>query len=189
MPGYSGTPLPQKLGIKPGSSLILINAPTDFEDELGELTSVTTASRLPRARTADVILLFCPNRKALEAGFQKAADALVPSGGLWISWPKKSSGVPTDINENDVRDHGLMCGLVDTKVCAVTETWSGLRFVYRVENRHKLSPAPKTPSPAPKAKISQSPAATPKPAAASKPARSANPHARRPSKPHRPDRS
>ncbi|MCC6427017.1 MAG: DUF3052 family protein [Phycisphaerales bacterium] len=189
MPGYSGTPLPQKLGIKPGSSLILINAPTDFEDELGELTSVTTASRLPRARTADVILLFCPNRKALEAGFQKAADALVPNGGLWISWPKKSSGVATDINENDVREHGLVCGLVDNKVCAITQTWSGLRFVHRVENRDKLGASQKAPRLALKSKLNRSPAAAPKPAAASKPARSATPRARRPSKPHRPDRS
>ncbi len=142
MIGYSGTPLPAKLGIKPDHAVVLLNAPSAFESELDGLPDGASITRkLPKGRSAGVILLFCADRKKLAAGFAKAASVLIPEGGLWVCWPKKSSGVATDLTENDVRAHGLEVGLVDNKVCAVTEIWSGLRLVYRLEDRARLIPA------------------------------------------------
>lgn len=136
MPGYSGTPLAAKLGIKAGHRIVLVSAPDEFDDVLGELPPDAVVSRsLPRSRRADVIVLFCGDEKSLVKGFDRAARALDFAGGLWVAWPKKSSGVKTDLDENVVRAHGLATGLVDNKVCAVTDVWSGLRFVYRVKDR------------------------------------------------------
>jgi hypothetical protein len=133
MSGYSGTPLAKKLGIKPGFSLALINAPKNFEDLLEDLpTNVKPESGL-RSKQLNIIILFTTKRADLEKRFSQAADRLSEDtgSGLWVAWPKKSSGVPTDITEDTLREVGLPSGLVDNKVCAIDETWSGLRFVHR----------------------------------------------------------
>ena len=128
MAGYSGTPLPKKLGIKEGSRVVLLGAPKGFA-----IDGVTAATRLGAEH--DVILLFSSSRSTLEPAFNKARQSLAPAGGLWVAWPKKSSGVETDLDENVVRKIGLATGLVDNKVCAIDETWSGLRFVIRLKDR------------------------------------------------------
>jgi hypothetical protein len=130
MAGYSGTPLPKKLGIAQGTRLALISAPGDFRQTLGELpddVAIVTGAR----SAADVIVVFVSELADLRARFPALARLLAPKGGLWVAWPKKASGVATDINENLVRDVGLPTGLVDNKVCAIDEVWSGLRFVHR----------------------------------------------------------
>jgi hypothetical protein len=126
MAGYSGTPLPKKLGIKPDHRVLAIGPP-----ETLAVDCETGGDDGPY----DVILLFCPDGAALRAEFPGAQSRLVKNGGLWVCWPKKSSGVPTDLSENPIREYGLARGLVDNKVCAVDETWSGLRFVYRLADR------------------------------------------------------
>jgi hypothetical protein len=132
--GYSGTPLPQKLGIKPGSRLGLFDAPDGFGATLGALPErVTKTTRL--GGSLDVALLFTTSRTALEKRFAAFARAIAPSGSLWIAWPKKTSGKTTDLDENVVRAVGLEKRLVDVKVCAIDETWSGLKFVVRVKDR------------------------------------------------------
>ena len=137
MPGYSGTPLIKKLGIKEGFRVAFVGAPNDFDNELGPLPA--NVSKIARPQKAmDFVLLFTKSASALQRDFPKLAKTLVPNGMLWISWPKKASGVPTDLSDNNVRKIGLEAGLVDVKVCAVTEIWSGLKFVYRVEDRAKL---------------------------------------------------
>jgi hypothetical protein len=134
MAGYSGTPLVQKIGIKAGHRVILRNHPPGFVKELGKLPDDTkTSERL--SGTAHVIVYFTDKRAALEKEFANLSSALAPDGMLWIGWPKKSSGKPTDLNENIVREIGLERGLVDVKVCAIDETWSGLKFVVRVKDR------------------------------------------------------
>ena len=134
--GYSGTPLPQKLGIKPRSHVALVNAPAGFSRTLGALpTDARVESIRVDGQPHDVIVLFCANRRALERSFKAAARRLEPAGGLWVSWPKKASGVATDLTEDVVRAVGLAAGLVDNKVCAIDATWSGLRFVYRKKDR------------------------------------------------------
>jgi len=136
MAGYSGTPLPQKLGIKPGSQLALIGAPAGFERVLGPLPDgVRTTTRASAA--LDVVVLFTKDAGALTKKFAPLAKAIAPAGALWIAWPKKSSGVRTDLDENLVRAIGLEEGLVDVKVCAIDETWSGLKFVVRRADRPK----------------------------------------------------
>jgi hypothetical protein len=132
--GYSGTPLAQKLGIKPGYAVVLVGAPPQFEMELAPLPPDVHLSAERRAGT-DVVLAFFTSAAALQSEFSELAADLRPNGGLWIAWPKKSAGVPTDVNEAVVRETGLRAGLVDNKVCAVTDVWSGLRFVYRVKDR------------------------------------------------------
>ena len=132
--GYSGTPLPQKLGIKPGARLALLNAPEDFDRTLGDLpegVSVRSRARGP----FDVIVHFSDHERELRRRFDALARALDPAGGLWIAWPKRASGVPTDLSDGVVREIGLAAGLVDNKVCAIDETWSGLRFVIRLGDR------------------------------------------------------
>ncbi len=135
MAGYSGTALPKKLGIKDGARLALVAAP----DEFLESTLAPLPDRVQlRARAQgplDVIVLFTTSRSDLERRFGKLASALDPAGSLWIAWPKRSSGVETDLTEDTLREVGLPQGLVDTKVCAIDDTWSGLRFVIRKENR------------------------------------------------------
>jgi len=140
--GYSGTPLPKKLGIKPECRLALVNAPADFARTLGELPAGVTPAPMKRG-PYDVIVLFAASSKALARGLAAARARLDAAGGLWVAWPKraskktakKGSGIPTDITEAEVRARGLATGLVDNKVCAIDDTWSGLRFVVRLANR------------------------------------------------------
>ena len=132
MAGYSGTPLPKKLGIKEGSRIALVNAPKDFQ--LGELPDDVQFIKRP-TKSLDIILLFVLDERALVRDFAKLAATLVSNGMLWIAWPKKSSGVTTDLFEDRVRQIGLDAGLVDVKVCAIDDTWSGLKFVYRLKDR------------------------------------------------------
>lgn len=134
MPGYSGTPLPKKLGIKENFRVALAGMPADVKAELrGALAacSVTKDGRGP----LDFAMVFAKKQAELKAEFTRIAKQLAPAGMLWVSWPKKTSGVATDMNENDVRRIGLAAGLVDVKVCAVSELWSGLKFVRRVRDR------------------------------------------------------
>ncbi len=137
--GYSGTPLVRKLGIKPGARVALIGAPDGFDAVLGVLPdAVTVVGRL--RGPCDVIVAFFTERGALERRLPALRAALSPAGGLWIAWPKRASGVPTDIGEGAIRALGLQIGLVDNKVCAIDETWSGLRFVYRLADRAAVRP-------------------------------------------------
>lgn len=134
MAGYSGTPLPRKLGIKPGHRVALIGAPAGFSGTLGELPD-GVAFVTPGETSLDVALLFAGDMATLVSSFDVVAASLAPAGGLWVCWPKKASGVPTDLTENIIRNLGLERGLVDNKVCAIDETWSGLRFVRRLKDR------------------------------------------------------
>ncbi len=130
----SGTPLPQKLGIKPGARLGLIGAPEGFGETLGPLPEDVVVRRRLNGRL-DVIVAFFLGRAALERRLAALCGALAFDGGLWIAWPKRASGVPTDVSESVVRQLGLAAGLVDNKVCAIDEVWSGLRLVYRLRDR------------------------------------------------------
>ena len=135
--GYSGTPLARKLGIREGHRVLLAGAPAGFD--LGDLPALdlhaVEVQRRAGATPYDVILAFTPDQRTLDRRFPALTPRLVSNGGLWIAWPKRSSGVPTDLDENLVRDVGLAAGMVDNKVCAVDETWSGLRFVVRLRDR------------------------------------------------------
>jgi hypothetical protein len=134
--GYSGTPLPKKLGIQEGHQVALIGAPPDFADTLGELPpGVAVAHELAGIVPFDVILLFTMRQSDLERAFLAAAVRLATGGGLWVAWPKQASGFVTDVTEYSVRRVGLASGLVDNKGCAIDDTWSGLRFVVRVKDR------------------------------------------------------
>ncbi len=134
--GYSGTPLAQKLGIKADHHIALINAPDDFDGTLGVLPdSIVVQQNLKGDRPLDVIVFFAVERSRLIKAWPDLKARLSPAGGLWIAWPKKASGVATDLTEDVVRAAGLKTGLVDNKVCAVDETWSGLRFVVRLKDR------------------------------------------------------
>ena len=136
MAGYSGTPLAQKLGIKPGHRVAAVNAPRTADATIAEMAALAPVEpRLSRGRPFDVIILFCITRKDLENGFARSASHLAESGGLWVAWPKKASGLQADLDENGAREHGLAQGLVDNKVCAIDDTWSGLRFVVRLKDR------------------------------------------------------
>lgn len=153
MAGYSGTPLPQKLGIKPGSRLCLVQAPAGFESILGSLPpGVEPSTSMRGSSLFDVILFFTSNRAALTKQFATARSRLDLSGGLWIAWPKKASGVPTDLTENVIRDLALAAGLVDNKVCAIDDTWSGLRLVIRLKDRPRAQTPSKTAKPSKAAK-------------------------------------
>lgn len=138
--GYSGTPLPRKLGIKEGHYLALLREPDAFRGTLGELPDgVKVTTRMPRPTSpADVIVAFFTKRAEFERRLKAMMAAVDVDGGLWISWPKRASGVPTDITEDVIRDVGVAAGMVDNKVCAVDETWSGLRLVYRVKDRDRI---------------------------------------------------
>jgi hypothetical protein len=132
--GYSGTPLVSKLGIKPGATLGLVGAPDGFDGTLGELPDGVTVRRRLQGRL-DVIVAFYVERPVLERRLPALRDALQPAGGLWVAWPKRASGVTTDVSETVVRELGLAAGLVDNKVCAIDAVWSGLRLVYRLRDR------------------------------------------------------
>lgn len=133
MPGYSGTPLPKKLGLKPGLSVSISSMPADVKRELKAALAGCTVV-LGAEQPADFMMWFVKTRNELDE-FGHLSKSLAPAGMLWVSWPKKSSGVVTDLNENIVRETGLAAGLVDVKVCAVTEVWSGLKFVRRLKDR------------------------------------------------------
>ena len=133
MPGYSGTPLPKKLGIKPGFRVRLANCPAEVRAELREALAQCDVAE--QGDALDFVMIFTKSRAELTRQFPRMAKLLTPAGMLWVSWPKKSSGVATDLDENIVREIGLAAGLVDVKVCAVTEVWSGLKFVRRLKDR------------------------------------------------------
>jgi hypothetical protein len=136
--GYSGTPLPKKLGIKDGSEVAFANPPPAWRKILGPLPAGATVK--PQARgPLDVIVLFVTARSKLEQQFGPLSKALQPAGGLWVAWPKKASGVDTDLTFSSVQEVGLGAGLVDNKVCAIDETWSGVRFVLRRSERPQPS--------------------------------------------------
>jgi hypothetical protein len=134
MVGYSGTPLITKLGIKAGQRAVFLNAPPEFGGLLGELPE---GLQLLSSVTApvDFVISFLMSGSGLHQTFASVKKAMSPAGVLWVSWPKKSSGVVTDLNENLIREAGIHAGLVDIKVCAVDETWSGLKFVIPVAAR------------------------------------------------------
>lgn len=139
MAGYSGTPLAKKLGIKDDFRAALLHVPDEVKTELRKALGKCRLQRISgdTGRDLDFIFLFVRSRAGLELELLPAATALAPAGMLWISWPKKSSGVPTDLTEDVIRQSGLDAGLVDVKVCAVTDVWSGLKFVIPVKNRPK----------------------------------------------------
>ena len=134
MAGYSGTPLIKKLGVKPGFRVALVGAPKDFRNELGTLpenarfTSATSAG-------LDLALVFVSSESELLLKFEPLAAKLQKNGMIWVAWPKKSSGVRTDLTFNNVQRIGLDAGLVDVKICAIDDIWSGLKFVYRLKDR------------------------------------------------------
>jgi hypothetical protein len=130
--GYSGKPLAAKLGVRDGSRVLLVGAPDGFD--LAAPAGAVVRSR-PGGDSYDVVLVFCPDRAALRRRFAAQLPRLTTAGALWVAWPKRSSGVATDLDENVVRAHGLEVGLVDVKVAAIDQTWSGLKFVRRVADR------------------------------------------------------
>ena len=130
-PGYSGTPLPKKLGIREGFTVATLRSPDDFEQTLGDLPANVTIRRQMRGRL-DLVIWFVRSQKELDGRIERIAGA-TPRGGIWICWPKKSSGVSTDVGEGDVRSAGLAHGLVDYKIAAIDATWSGLKFARRKE--------------------------------------------------------
>ena len=141
MAGYSGTPLPRKLGIAAGHHIGVLRAPSGFSlDELPDTVSCRTSLR---GTPLDVILFFAKAKAEVAREFSALQKRLTPAGGLWICWPKKASGVSTDLTEDVIREIGLAHGLVDNKVCAVDETWSGLRFVRRLKDRAPKDHPPK----------------------------------------------
>jgi hypothetical protein len=134
MAGYSRTPLAQKLGIKPDSTVIVINEPANYRKWLGRFTSdVQFTNRL--GLNSAFIHLFMSRRNELEKQLSRLRTKIADTGTLWVSWPKKSSGVATDITEDVIREVALPLGFVDIKVCAVDETWSGLKLMIRRQNR------------------------------------------------------
>lgn len=135
MAGYSGTPLAKKLGIKDGFNLRFVNAPAELDEELDLPANVTVNSRA--RKPIDIVLLFVTTKRELERTFLSYAAKLRPTGMLWICWPKKTSGVASDLGDTVVRELGLAKGLVDVKVCAINEVWSGLKFVIRLKDRPK----------------------------------------------------
>lgn len=132
--GYSGTPLPKKLGLKETTRLHLINAPSDYEWLLGQLPAgLLRDTKLTKATT--IVHLFVTQRRDLTTKLKKLRNAIAPDAAVWVSWPKKSSKVPTNITEDTIREVALPLGFVDVKVCAVSEVWSGLKLMIRQELR------------------------------------------------------
>jgi hypothetical protein len=136
MAGYSGTLLPQKLGIKEQFRVSFLGMPSDVRAELRDATAKCRVVK-SGGEQLDFAMIFVKTAEDLKVKFAEIAGRLAPAGMLWVSWPKKTSGVATDLNENEVRRIGLQSGLVDVKVCAVSEIWSGLKFVIRVKDRSK----------------------------------------------------
>jgi hypothetical protein len=130
--GYSGTPLVKKLGIKSGARFQLVNAPSDFDRTLGELPA--DAKESSRGKL-DFAMVFVRRQAELRKDFPRLRDRLESDGMLWVAWPKKAAKLETDVSESFVREFGLAAGLVDVKICAVDQTWSGLKFVRRLKDR------------------------------------------------------
>lgn len=136
--GYSGTPLAKKLGFKPGFRVLLDGKPDDYSTWIEPLPDdVAFVSK--SARGVDLVHLFTDKKADLRAKLPKYMKRIKPDGMIWVSWPKKASGVPTDITEDVIREVALPLGLVDVKVCAVSEIWSGLKLVIRVELRKRYT--------------------------------------------------
>jgi hypothetical protein len=131
--GYSGTPLAAKLGVRAESTVRLVDAPDDFDVTLAAPDGAVVRRTGPFK--ADVVVVFVTTYAALAKRVPPLGNAVHPDGSLWVAWPKKSSGVPTDVTEDSIREVALPLGLVDNKVCAVTDVWSGLRLVWRKERR------------------------------------------------------
>lgn len=144
MAGYSGTPLPKKLGIKEGMTVSIFNAPNYFELDLGDLPDDVEVFRDADDAPADLYLIFADRSDEAQRGFERAVTQLPSDGSIWFAWPKKSSDRASDITEDTLRDLFLPTGMVDNKVCAIDETWSGLRFVVRKENRADWPPDAET---------------------------------------------
>lgn len=134
MAGYSGTPLPQKLGIKPGLNVVTINAPTNYCRLLGTIPENVTFSDRLKADSS-FVHVFIKKRSELQKTLSVLRKKIAHTGTVWVSWPKKSSGVPADVTEDVIRAVALPLGFVDVKVCAIDETWSGLKLMVRKENR------------------------------------------------------
>jgi hypothetical protein len=135
MAGYSGTSLAKKLGIREGQRVVLLDAPADFASTLEPLPPVKLDRTLPRSGEVDVAVVFVTKKADMGKRIAAVQPKLAQNGGLWIAWPKKASKVPTDITEDTIRAVALPRGLVDNKVCAVDDIWSGLRLVIRKELR------------------------------------------------------
>ncbi len=135
MAGYSETPLLKKLGLAENDAAYLINAPREYFEWVSPLPKAVTFKIRPTKQSIHFAHIFVTNQKEFEAAFVKAKLLLVDTGMLWVSWPKKASKINTDLDENVIRAFGLKNGLVDVKVCAVNEVWSGLKFVYRIKDR------------------------------------------------------
>ncbi len=131
MAGYSQTPLPTKLGLREGATLAVLNGPPGVLTDLPSGVAVKHQAR----GTADIVVAFFTKRSLLERRISTLGTMIFPAGGLWIAWPKRSSGVETDITDNGIRQAAIPLGLVDNKVCAIDETWSALRVVWRRERR------------------------------------------------------
>jgi hypothetical protein len=129
MAGYSGTPLVKKLGIKEGHRVLLRNAPANLPPDLTEFSKARPRNGL------DVVVLFAMSAAEFRTHFAALTKTIRPDGAIWVAWPKKSSGVKTDLTEDTIRNHALQTPLVDVKVCAIDETWSGLKLVIRKERR------------------------------------------------------
>lgn len=140
--GYSGTPLAKKLGIAEGHAVALLGAPAGFDEVLAQTLPQPVSVRTRATGTAQVIVSFHTKRSHLVGRIDALLRTLDVDGGLWIAWPKRASGVTTDIKEDTVREVFLPLGLVDNKVCAIDDTWSGLRVVWRKERRADLRAAP-----------------------------------------------
>jgi Protein of unknown function (DUF3052) len=136
MAGYSGTPLPKKLGITDNCRVAFSGLPADVKGELRDALGSCVIVKDGRA-PVDFAMVFSKKQAELRREFSRVAKLLAPAGMLWISWPKKSSGVATDLDEDEVRRIGLGAGLVDVKVCSVSDVWSGLKFVIRVKDRKR----------------------------------------------------
>jgi hypothetical protein len=132
--GYSGTPLPKKLGIKAPMHVAVMDSPAPYSAILGEEVLGVTFSATP-TKASDIVHVFCTERATLDKYLKKLRALLAPTASIWVSWPKKSSKVGTNITEDTIRELALPLGLVDVKVCAVSEVWSGLKLVVRKELR------------------------------------------------------
>ena len=139
MAGYSGTPLPKKLGLKPKFRVAFFQLPGDVKAELKAALSECLFVKDGDPEQLDFAMMFAKSQEHMKEQFPKFARRLAPAGMLWVSWPKQASGIVTDLGESDVMRIGLSAGLVDVKVCAVNEVWSGLKFVIRVKDRTKVS--------------------------------------------------
>lgn len=131
MAGYSGTPLAKKLGIKEGATVFTVGAPREYRDWLSPLPVDVSFPSKPRSGQSDIVHLFVESLEKLERELPRARQAIKPDGAIWVSWHKKSAKIPTDVTEDEIRRRALATDLVDVKVCAVSETWSGLKLVVR----------------------------------------------------------